>query len=174
MITFLRLVGALNAAVWLGSVVFFTLVVWPAFDSEIMLSLLGSGGHAQLAGLIVMERFFTVTLACSLIAVFQLGVEWLYTGKPVNKPNLYVLVATLALCLLGWMVLQPNMTEEHAVRTSKSRTLEERQEAHRSYQILFGVTQATTLLLIAGVGFYSWRIIQPPAQPRFTSSRFRS
>jgi len=148
-------------------------VVWPAFDTASMIHLLGRGGHTQAAGLILMERYFILHLVCCCIALFQLGVEWLYTGKPVNKLNLYILVGALALSLVGRTVLQPNMSEEHLARVSSSHTEQERREAHRSYRILFMVTQTANVLLLGATGTFTWRMFQPASQPRFSASRFR-
>jgi hypothetical protein len=43
MIGILRFIGIANAAVWFGSLIFFTVVVGPAFFSEGMINLFGAG-----------------------------------------------------------------------------------------------------------------------------------
>ena len=65
----LRFIGMLNAAVWLGAVIFFTFVAAPAFFSQEMLSFLPRS-YAGAAAQVVIKRLFTLHEVCGVIVSF--------------------------------------------------------------------------------------------------------
>src|SRR5678816_4102246 len=56
---FLRIIAIINAAVWFGSIVFFTFAAGPAFFTDEMIRLLGKA-HAGAAAQLVVHRYFIV------------------------------------------------------------------------------------------------------------------
>src|SRR5262245_4350950 len=84
----------MNAAVWLGAAIFFTLMTAPAIFSPDMRTLLGSQNYPYFSGAIaqiVIARYFVLQHWCGAIALAHLLVEWLYLGKPLDKITLGVL-----------------------------------------------------------------------------------
>lgn len=174
MVGFLRFVGLINAAVWFGGLVFFTIGVAPAFFSEPMLELLGRP-YAGAAAQIVLGRYFSLQLWCSVIAVAHLIAEWLYTARPFQRFALILLMALFSISVLGGFVLQPKMKDLHLRRYAVQSTPEIRERAERSFKILHGTSMFLNFLVISGVLVYLWHVAKPVNTTRFTSlTRFRT
>jgi hypothetical protein len=165
---FLRLVGILNAAVWVGSVFFFTFAAGPAFFSEEMARFLPKS-HAGAAAQVVIYRYFLVQLWCAGIALAHLIAEWLYSGRPFKRPWLFLLMGLFMLNLLGAYVLLPKMKELHLKKYSPQTTVEVKKSAERSFTILHVTSTLLNLLVIPGVLVYLWQVTKPVNTARFTS-----
>ena len=168
MLGFLRLVGILNAAVWVGTVIFFTFAGATAFFSDEMLRLLGRP-HAGAAAQILVYRYFLVQLWCAGIAVAHLIAEWLYSGRPFGRITLLVLVGLFLVNILGAYVMHPRMKELHIKRYSPQTTLEVKESATRSFRILHATSSIFNLLVIPAVLVYLWQVTKPVNTARFTS-----
>ncbi len=174
-IVFLRFLGVINVAVWLGTGVFFTFVVWPAFASDAMLGIFARFGRAAgeaygtAAFLELLDRYFLVQAVCASVALFHLAVEWLYTGKPVRKSTLGLIGGLLAMGALGYYVFQPKMKENHVIRYNHANPAADREAAKDAYAIVRGVTQVLNILMIVGTGVYAWRVSRSNPTPRFSS-----
>src|SRR5580765_3504068 len=94
---FLRSIAIVNAAVWFGSIIFFTFAAGPAFFSDEMIHLLGRP-HAGAAAQVIVHRYFLVQQWCAAIAIAHLIAEWLYTGRPFHR---LILLLLMALFLIG-------------------------------------------------------------------------
>jgi len=166
----IRFIGILNASVWLGAVVFFTLSAGPAFFSDKMLQLLGRP-HAGAAVQVVLERYYLFQYCCAAIAVLHLLVEWLYTGRPLQKVRLGMLVVLLFLVLLSGMWLEPKLErlhrEVHGIRAAPAPAQVEK--ARRSFGWWHGTSQFFNLLTLAGLLANFWYITHPQDSPRFIS-----
>jgi hypothetical protein len=174
-LAFLRFVGILNAAVWFGAAIFFTVAVGPAFFSPEMVNLVGRP-RTGVAVQLVLQRYFVVQHWCGLIAVGHLLAEWLYTGRPFQKLTLGVLLALLVLGLLGHFWLQPKLSRLHLeiyeVRSTPAP--EQVEKARHSFGAWHATAQSLNLVMIFGLVYYLWRITHPSATPRFVSAnRFR-
>jgi hypothetical protein len=81
MIGFLRFIGVINAAVWLGTVVSYTLGANPAcFSADMKTALRIGPGDSYYTGAIaqvVMSSYYHIALACAIIALLHLLAEWL-------------------------------------------------------------------------------------------------
>jgi hypothetical protein len=163
---FLRVVGVLNASIWLGASVFFTFFVGPAFFSEAMITLL-SRPYAGAAAQIVLERYYTLHLVCGLIAFGHLVAESLYLGRPLLRWSLSLLAAILVLGFVGSMGIQPRLQRWHRVMVTASVPEEERAAAQRSFRIWHGASQALNLLAMAGVTVYLLRITRQGDNSRY-------
>lgn len=165
---FLRSIAILNAAVWFGSIIFFTFAAGPAFFSDEMIQLLGRP-HAGAAAQIVVHRYFLVEQWCAAIGIAHLIGEWLYTGRPFNRLVLILLMVLFTIGILGGYVLQPRMHELHLRKYAIQSSPEAKQSAARSFAILHGTSQALNLLVIGGVLVYLWQVTKPVNTARFTS-----
>lgn len=165
---FLRSIAILNAAVWFGSIIFFTFAAGPAFFGDEMTQLLGRA-HAGAAAQIIVHRYFLVQQWCAAIGIAHLIGEWLYTARPFNRLVLILLMALFVVGILGGYVLQPRMHELHLRKYAVQTSPEAKQSASRSFAILHGTAQALNLLVIGGVLVYLWHVTKPVNTARFTS-----
>ena len=170
----LRFIGLVNAAVWFGGLVFFTLAVGPAFFSESMLALLGRP-HAGAAAQIVLSKYFSLQIWCAVIAIAHLIAEWLYTARPFQRFALLLLMGLFTIALLGGFVLQPKMKDLHLRMYAVQSTEDVRTSADRAFKILHGTSMVLNLLVISGVLVYLWHVAKPVNTTRFASvTRFRT
>lgn len=178
MIGVLRFIGLINAAVWLGGAVFFTLSTGPAFFSPDMaaaLKLEGDGFrfYAGSIAQVVLSRYFHFHLACAVIAWLHLLAEWLYLGRPSRRLSFTLLTLLFAITLVGGNALQPKLKALHQVRYS-SAPQAERQAAQKSFALWHGVSQVLNVIVIGGLVLYVWRTANPSDTARFISSvKFR-
>ena len=135
MIGFLRFVGLLNAAVWFGSAIFFTLGAGPAIFSNDMRHLLEDKNYPYFSGAIaqiIIARYFRLQIVCGLIALAHLGAEWLYLGRSPQKPGAGLLTVLLVASLIGAFWLQPKMKRLHTIKYAVNTTAANRQAASES------------------------------------------
>jgi hypothetical protein len=171
---FLRIIGVINAAVWLGSLIFFTTAVGPAFFSEEMTNLLGKP-YAGAAAQIVIQRYFYVQMWCAGIALAHLIAEWLYSGKPFQRFTLLLLMSLFVLSLIGGYMFVPKMKQLHLRMYAVQTTMAEKASAKRSFGILHGTSSLMNLLVICGVMVYVWQVTKPVNTARFSSfTRFKT
>jgi hypothetical protein len=165
---FLRTLGILNAAVWFGSVIFFTIAVAPAFFSGEMIQLLGRA-YAGAAAQIMIHRYFLLGQWCSALAIAHLIAEWLYSGRPFQRLTLILLMTLFTLGIIGGYAVQPRMKELHLRMYAVQTTPEIKAAAKRSFGILHGTAMVMNLLVIGGVLVYLWQVTKPVNTARFTS-----
>ena len=173
MIGFLRFFGLLNAAVWLGGAISFTLALGPAFFSNEMKAILPppyNGAAAQ----IVIHKYFILLNCCGAIALLHLFLEKLYLGKSVERLTFGALIFVIALSLLGGFGLQPKLRTLHLQKYSSQVSPENRVKADRSFKVWHGVSQTLNLFAMGGLLVYFWRISTPQNASRFSSAnKFR-
>jgi hypothetical protein len=165
MIRVLHGFGVLNAALWLGSTLFFSFVAGPAFFSDDMLRLLGRP-HAGAAAQVVLGRYFILQEVCALIAVAHLIAEALYLGRPLYRRTLALLVALLVLVCVGDYGFQPKLHSLHRTMYRPGTPVSMQQMAERSFRIWHGVSQVFNLLVVAGVSGYFFRVALGPTDSR--------
>jgi hypothetical protein len=172
-IAFLRFAGLINAGVWLGGAVFFTIAAAPAFFSDEMLGLIGRP-HAGAAAQIVLERYFRVQYWCGAIALAHLGGEWLYAGRNPPRLALSLVLAVFGAGLVGGLWLQPKLKALHLTIYGVRSTPADAEAARASFRVWHGVSQGANLLVIAGLVGYVWRLANPDDPTRFRSmNKFR-
>jgi len=154
----LRFIGLLNAAVWLGAMVFFTAVVGPTFFSpevKAMITVPLAGATAQ----IMVGHYMVLQQWCAGIALVHLMAEWLYFGRLNSKASLWILLFCLGVSLIGGKLMIPKMREYHLIKYAvQPISAERRGAAERNFSILHATSQITNLLALAGVLFYYWRL----------------
>lgn len=168
----------LNAAIWLGSAVFFTVGAMPALVARDVQALLGeryfnyiSEGISQ----VMLTRYFYWHTAFAVIALAHVFTEWLYLGRKVSRLWPGLLAGLLALSLVGGFWLAPRLTQLHRLQHAANLQPVERDASARLFRTWQGVFQAINVLMIGGVALYFWRVTHPPDALRFVSpSKFRS
>ncbi len=106
MISILRQAGIGVAAVWLGGTAFFVLVLHPLLGETELLRLLGPL-HAGDVAYRATDRFHWFQIVCASACVaFTLG-DWLYSGRPLDKRFVGLLVLLLGLGNLGILGITP-------------------------------------------------------------------
>ena len=177
MIACLRFIGLLNAAIWLGAVVFFTFRAGPACVSPEMETLLGAKNFPYFSGAfeqLVAARYLTLVSVSAVIALAHLLAEWLYMGRPARKFSLALLAGLLALVGLGFWV-EPRLKQLHTTRYAANTPPAQRDAAAKSFRLWHAGSRALNLVMLAGLVVYVWRVANPPDAPRFISSvKFRS
>jgi hypothetical protein len=176
-IGFLRLIGIMNAAVWLGGAVFFTTGASPALFSPAMEKLLGASNFPYFAVAIeqvVLTRYFHFLTACAVIALLHLMAEWLYLGRPSRKFSFSLLAALFVFALFCGNWLQPRLKELHAASYASNVQPAFRETAAKSFRTWHAISGGINILMIGGLVVYMWRVANPSDTPRFISSvKFR-
>lgn len=177
MISFLRFFGLINAAVWLGTVVFFNGCVGPACLSADMNNLLGANNFPYFSGAIaqlLMEKYYLSLAIFAMIALGHLIAEWLYMGRPARKVSMGLLGGLLCLTLLGGGLIAPHLQKNHALSHAVNAPAVQRESARRSFHIWKACALAIDVLMTGGLVFYVWHVANPSDAPRFISSvKFR-
>ena len=173
MIGFLRFVGLLNAAVWLGAAVFYTLNAAPALVSVDVQSVLGARSFPYFSGAIaniVLLRYFHLHFVCATLALIHVVAEWLYLGRAPRRIWTGLLVTLFWLGLLGSFWLGPKLGELHRNQYRSNTPPGEREAASKSFHAWQGVLQVVNVLMLAGVAVYFWRAAHPSDELRFVGS----
>jgi hypothetical protein len=174
----LRIAGVLNAAVWLGAGIFFTLAAHPGASSPEMKDLLGAKNYpfySVAIGHLLAVRYFHLYLGCSVIAVIHLLAEWLYLGKYPGRLWRWWLAGVIVTGLLVGYGLLPRLRDWHSTSFQANAKPEQRELANRAYATWSGIFRGLNLLVVGGVAAYLWRVANPPDPARFVSAtKFRS
>ncbi|MBI1839795.1 MAG: hypothetical protein HYR88_02955 [Verrucomicrobia bacterium] len=174
MTSFLRFVGVMNAAVWLGASLFQLFAVSPFFGSAATRWLLGDA-HALGAGLMLWDRFYTTHYLCLGVAWIQLLAEWVYLGRGIPPFHRWALTSLLVLGVLGHVELNRWVTPAHWNRYQPKASAESRASAERTYPLSSAVWMTTNVALDLTVLVFSLRILMAVPGPRFmTQGKFRT
>jgi hypothetical protein len=159
-------VGVLNAAVWCGSAIFLTIGL-PGLFTQHLKNLLTEPGVGFAAEAVV-ARFFWLQYWCAAIALAHLLAEWLYSGRPVRRWNLALLLGLLTLALAGGLWVQPKMQNLHIIKYF-GKTVEQQTQAGKAFALWHAASETANVAVIAGLILYLWRVSSPPESPRFGS-----
>ena len=174
MIAILRLLGIMNATVWLGAALFFTFGIAPAFFTPEMKHLLGDI-YSGLVAQMVLERYFMLHYCCSAIALIHQLAEWVYLGKRLHRFTFGLLVAIIVFSVAGGAVLTPKLKDYFKVRYSAQASAVEKEEAKAAFRKWHGVSQVMNLALLLCLATFAVRVsLPPPNGTRFTTGKFRS
>lgn len=181
MITFLRLAGLATAAIWLGGSVFYMLMLDPLLGRADFLRLLGPL-HAGETWVLATERFFLFQIICATLALVHTMAEWLYSGRPLDRRVLLLLVALLALGGMGRLQIAPKCRTANLQaymgpnrQILRQAVTPEQRRAERSLAIWHGVMIVTNLISLSGIALNFYRQASPPQPgPRiFPRNRLR-
>lgn len=167
----------MNAAVWLGTAIFFTFGVEPGCFSADMHAALGVGKESYFSGAIasaLMIRYYHTALVCGIIALFHLFAEWIYKGRPAPKSSFLLVGGLFLLMLIGSNAIQPALTrlnKKHYTAAAPA----DRVSAGRYFRVLSVTGDFFNLLTISGLVIYVWRVSTPSDTLRFVRPvQFRS
>ena len=166
----------MNAAVWFGAAVAFTVAVLPAFLAADMQKMLGEI-YSGIAAQIVFERYLALHYWCGAVALVHQLAEWIYLGKALQRFTLGLIVALFSLGLVSGLWLQPKVKKLHQIKYARPTlyTPSQQAQAAREYGFWRGVSQIINLLVLGGLTFYAWRTVHTGDSPRFVpTGKFRS
>ena len=183
----LRVTGLLIAAIWLGGAVYFSFAAGTLPFSTDMRELVSRMGDANAgfqayfigaAAQLGVARYFKFQLLCSIAALAQLGIEWMYQERRGRKPLLAMLLVILGLTLWGEFSLLPKVRELHAIKYARPTayyTEARRDEAAASFKRWHAVSQVTNLFVLGGLVVYLINMSRLPDTARFVRPpQFRS
>ncbi len=180
MIAFLRFISIYNAAVWFGSALFLTIAVMPAIFSVEMKRLFGQA-YIGLVAQSVMAAYFVLHYWCGGIAILHQLAEWVYLGKRLHRFTFGLLLTLFCLGLLGGLWIQPKLKDWYRIKYSTELYHQElypaevKDHAARLFRVWHGVSQGFNLIILAGLGYYLWRMTVVSDAPRFVpATKFRS
>ena len=167
MIGFLRFIGLVNAAIWLGSSVFGAFVVLPGFFSPEMKAVIYEP-YNGLAAQVIIHRYFCMQAVCATIAILHLVGEFLYLGRPIDNLVAGALAVIVAIGLFEGVYLEPKLKALFITKYHLRSTPAQKEEASKLFGPLHGLSQGMNLIVIAGVCLYFCRVIRPIGGPRST------
>ena len=147
----IQLVGALNAAIWLGGTVFLTFIAGPALFSAYLEPILPKP-ESGIAARYLIGKFTTFQIACASIAAITLFVGW--RRSMIHKPKLQalILIAIILLIGTGMLILTPKMDVFHQIKYAEffglQATLEETEVAAKAFGRLHAFSQIGNLFVL--------------------------
>jgi hypothetical protein len=167
----LRFISLVNAAVWLGAGVFFTLGVGQAVFSDEMKRIFGKYYVGIIAQHLI-GQYFLFHIVCGCIALAHLLFEVFYLRRSIRRWVFAAVIVPLCLGLLGAFVFQPRMRTLY--QAMYLGPVEQRAAAQKQFGMMHGLSQTMNLASVILVVAYLWRLGNPPETPRFVSShKFR-
>lgn len=167
----LRFVGVLNAAIWLGATVFFTVGAGPAIFSDEMAAFTHASHRARIAEILI-ARLFVLQQVCGLIALALLLVEFVRAGRLIRRLPLAVVSGLFVVSLVSGFWLVPKMHSLQRVRYSAVSTPQQQAAAARTFNALHGLSQTMNLFVIAGLLFHLAQVTRLPQDtPRWNAFR---
>jgi hypothetical protein len=169
---FLRFLGVLNTALWLGAAVFLTIGLPGLFSDDLRTELRGSIGPAMApivvgwAAQAIFARFFILQYCCGAVGLAHLALEWLYGGKPLLQRGLGLMVVLTGLALAGGLWMQPRLNELQHLKYYAS-TQPARDQADRAFKGWHTAAECGNLAVIAGLLVHLWRTSRPGNQVRY-------
>jgi hypothetical protein len=165
----LRFVGIINAAIWFGAGVFFTLGILPAVFSHDLHKLFGEPAYPYFSGavaLVLFKRFFVLQYICGAVAVLHLLAEKLYLGRPLPRVGMTLVLVMFGFGLLGGLWLQPRMEALRGTMYS-SQPPEQREKARHSFGLWHGISLLANFAIMGGLVVHLVRVTRPAEPGRY-------
>lgn len=147
----IQLVGALNAAIWLGGTVFLTFIAGPAFFSADLEPILPKP-ESGIAARYLIGKFTAFQIACASIGAITLFIGWRRSMFDKPKSQALILIAIILLIGTGIMLLTPKMDAFHQIKYAEyfgvQATSEERDIAAKAFGRLHAVSQIGNLFVL--------------------------
>jgi len=151
----LRFVGIVNAAIWFGAGVFFTLVVLPGVFSSDLHVLFGDDErfkfYAGGVALALFKRFFVLQYVCGIVALLHLVAEKLYLSKPYPRWGTAVVLVVLGFSLVGGAVVQPKLLDYRKTMYSTTSTSDQKARATHSFAVWHATSETANLFVMIGL-----------------------
>ena len=172
---FLRYLGLLNAAVWVGGSVFFSFLAGPVFFTPEVKSITPPPYNGIVAQ-IMLGRYFSLHLLCGALAIVHLLLEWLYGGGAFPRRAVAVIGVLLGLALIGGKFIGSKLTVWHQQQYQfelksenggppmikpKTYPQEVRQDAKRKFGTWHGVSQSVNLAMLILLAWRFWKLSRP-------------
>lgn len=167
--TVLRYLAILNAAIWLGATVFFTLGAAPAIFGPDAAIFLPKPYRARIAELVI-GRLFLVQQVCGAFALALLLVDCVRAGRWVRRVQLGVVGGMLLTALLAGYWLAPRMHRLQETRYSPQATPTQQESAARAFGAWHGFSQVLNLAVLAGLLIHLWAVSRPPEAPKLANT----
>ncbi|HMJ92131.1 MAG TPA: DUF4149 domain-containing protein [Candidatus Acidoferrum sp.] len=159
----------MNAAVWLGAGVFFTVGIGTAVFSSDMKQVFGEF-YPGVVAQILLKRYFALHMICGVLALAIFCAEIFYTRRRFQKWTFAMFVIPLVIGAFGGLVLQPKMQPLHQTKY-RSIDAEERTQAGQQFGRLHALSSTLNLLSLGFLIAYTWRVANPPEPARFISAQ---
>jgi hypothetical protein len=171
----MRFIGVMNAAVWFGGTLFFTVAISPFFSGSELVRIL-SETYSTLAGHLLADRYYALQYWCGALAVAHLLAEWVYLGRALQRLTLWALIAAFLLGFVGGLVIHPRIKHYHQHRYGRAEAFTPAQKAQgtRSYGVWTKTAFGFQVVALGCIAIYTWRMLNPPVGPRFVpTNKFR-
>tara|TARA_Y100001960_G_scaffold293414_1_gene336417 strand:+ start:1491 stop:2027 length:537 start_codon:yes stop_codon:yes gene_type:complete len=149
-----QLVGALNAALWLGGALFFTFFAGPVFFDPALEGILPPPENG-IAARFLIGRFTAFQLACGILAGLILLIGWRMRGGPFPCGRTLLLAGVMAFILIGAFYLTPRLDQLHELKYAGyfdlNATTDESAAAAKAFGPLHGVSQVGNLVVLLGL-----------------------
>ena len=162
------MVGVFNAAVWLGSAVFFTFALTSGIFSEEFKRVFG-GYYTGIVAQTLIGRYFVVHLVCAIIALVHFFAEMAYAGRPFRRIMFGCLLGVLALGLIGGQFFAPRLNRLHEAKYRGSP--DQKAAAQQQFSRLHALSRIADVLGLLVIVAYTWQVANPPDQTRFVSAQ---
>lgn len=159
----------MNAAVWLGAGVFFTLGIGTAVFSPEMKQIFGEY-YPGVVAQILLKRYFTLHMVCGAIALVVFGFELFYLRKRFQRWAFALFMIPFAVGALGGFVLQPRMAPLHLTKY-QTRDPELKARVSQQFGRLHALSSTLNLVSLGFLVVYLWRVANPQEQARFVSTQ---
>ena len=156
----IRWLGLLNAALWWGGTLFFTLVVAPGVFSPQMRLLFSAPFSVGYIAQTLLERFFYFSCCCAFLGLLLAVAEWGVLGRRFPKWFWGLLTALLAFYVASELWLFPMMRNLHETKYF-GHSAPQRQRAARTFGAWHGVSQLGNLVALAGLTVYLGSLAVP-------------
>jgi hypothetical protein len=169
----LRFLTLLNTAIWIGTGVFFTFLVGPAFFSQEVAAFLPRPYVERLAEIMI-NRYYLLFLCCAIVSVVLVIADYLHAGRLPSAGSLVVLLLLLGVAIASQFWLEPKLNALHRTKYSSGSTAEQKLEAQQSFRRFHGLSQGGNLVGLIALGFYFWGVSRPSFSPRYSASQLRN
>jgi hypothetical protein len=174
---FLKFLGTVNAAIWLGAAIAFTFVAIPAVFSHEMKQLFQpdvESIYGRIA-MVLFGRFFVLQYVCGLIAAVHALAGAVYLSRPLRSLTNYALLGLMGVALISGFWLQPKIRHLHGEKYDPRTTAVQKEDVIRSHKVYHGLSQVLNLVALAGLTVYFWRVSHQndPARIAAFSHKFR-
>jgi hypothetical protein len=169
---FLRFVGVVNAAIWLGAGIF-VLFVFPAVFSPEMHQLFGDEKtfkyYSGAVAMVLFKRFFALQYVCGTIALLHLIAEKLYLGRPFPRLGMAVVLVVFGLGLAGGVWLRPRMEGLRNTMYSATASQPQKDVAEQSFKRWHVISNLSMLVMIGGLLVHVVRVTRQEDTSRYVN-----
>lgn len=115
---------------------------------------------------VVMSRYYSVMMACAVVAVLHFLAEWFYMGRPRRKFSFGLVAALFVLTLVGSRAVHPSLVRLND-RHYRAPQPAERESAGKNFRVLHVTDIALNVLIIGGLVVYASRVASTSETLRF-------